>query len=291
MLRVDGRLLAATVAAVFLVGAGAGFGLAGSVGGAAVDDAGAGPATASPTPPPTAPPASTDTPTDAPTTTLTSTATLSPTPSPTATPASTATPTGTPTAVPSPSPTATRTPMLIRRFDVAEIESEIRRLVNEWREEQGLPAFTTLETRLVRDLNAMARSHSVAMADAGKTIHTIDNRSSFDRYREYDLARTCRFKRVNHQYIVRPNDNELEVLARTYAGRTYTGVDGTDYNANETAVARDVVDAWTTREPFRQRLSYRNATRLGVGIETTRDNEVYVTGNLCGVSPRYPGGE
>jgi hypothetical protein len=179
--------------------------------------------------------------------------------------------------------------MLVRRFDVGEIESEIRRLVNEWREDRGLPAITRADTSLVADLNTMARSHSVAMADAGKTVHTIDNRSSADRYREYEVYWECRFHRNEHEYIVTPDDNELEVLAKTYAGRTYTGVDGTDYNANETAVARDVVEAWTTREPFRQRLSYHNVTRLGVGIETTRDNEMYVTGNFCGVNPRYPG--
>jgi hypothetical protein len=34
---------------------------------------------------------------------------------------------------------------------------------------------------------------------------------------------------------------------------------------------------------FRNRLSYANATRIGIGVETTEDNEVYVTGNLCGV--------
>ena len=291
MLRVDGRLLAAAVAAVFLVGAGAGFGVAGSVGGAAAGDANPGQATATPSPTPAASPVPE-------TRTASSTATASPTTvptmAPTATPTATATPTLTPTATATPtasSVTATRTPMLIRRFDTEKIESEIRRLVNEWRDEQGLPALSTAETRLVADLNAMARSHSVAMADAGKTVHTIDNRTSADRYHEYDLYWNCRFHRNDHEYTVTPNRNQLEVLGKTYAGRAYTGANGTDYNGNETAVARDIVEAWTTREPFRQRLSYRNATRLGVGIETTRKNEVYVTGNLCGVRPRFVGGE
>jgi uncharacterized protein YkwD len=285
MLRVDGRLLAAAVAAVFLVGTGAGFGIAGSVGGAAAGDANGDPATATLTSTPTASsvPA---------TATASPAATVSPTTVPTMAPTVTATQTPTPTATATvSSSTTTRTPMLVRRFDVAEIESEIRRLVNEWREEQDLPAITRADTKLVADLNAMARSHSVAMADAGRTVHTIDNRTSADRYHEYDLYWNCRFHRNDHEYTVTPNRNQLEVLGKTYAGRTYTGPDGTDYNGNETAVARDIVDAWTTREPFRQRLSYRNVTRLGVGIETTRNNEVYVTGNVCGVNPRYPGGD
>lgn len=283
MLRIDDRVLAAAVVVVFLVGAGMGFAIAGTTGN--TDE---GPNTVTPTDTATASPVL-DTPTQ------TATATVSPTPKVTTVATRTATPTLTPTPTPTPTPTATpfptttpiRTPMLIRRFDVAKIESEIRRLVNEWRAEQNLPAITTTETRLVADLNAMAQSHSVAMADVGKTIHTIDNRSSADRYHEYDLYWNCRFHRKNHEYIVTPDNNELEVLAKTYAGRTYTGVDGTDYNANETAVARDIVRAWTERQPFRQRLSYHNVTRLGVGIETTRKNEVYVTGNLCGVSPRF----
>ncbi len=284
MLRVDSRMLAAAVAVVFLVGAGAGFGLAGSVGDAADDDADPGLATATPTA--TTSPVPTTTP-DPPTATVTPSPAVTPTPSATATLTPTSAPTPTAAATPSPTVAATRTPMLVRRFDVAEIESAIRRLVNEWRAEQRLPTITVEETRLVADLNAMARDHSVAMADAGKTIHTIDSRSSADRYHEYDLYWNCRFHRNNHSYTVTPDDNKLEVLAKTYAGRTYTGVNGTDYNDNETAVARDIVDAWTNRQPFRQRLSYRNVSRLGVGIETTRKNEVYVTGNLCGVKPQF----
>ena len=168
----------------------------------------------------------------------------------------------------------------------------LRRLVNEWRAEQGLPAFSLADGSLVADLNRMARNHSVAMADAGQTVHTIDNRTSADRYRANDLYWNCRFKRVDNEYVVTPDDNGLEVLGRTYAGRSYVDTSGeTDYNANETAVAADIVDAWTSRRPFRDRLAYRNASRIGIGVETTEDNEVYVTGNICGVDPGDPDGE
>jgi len=303
MLRVDGRVLAGSVALVFLVGAGIGFGIAGNVGGLS-GDAGPPSQQSTPTPEPasagtaaitpTATAVSGSSPAGAPT--QTGTVTAAPT-----TPTSVPTPTGTPksTASPTATPTATRTPMLIRRFEVAKIESHIRRLVNEWREEQGLSEFALPEGRLVADLNAMARSHSVAMADAGEITHTLDNSSSADRYHEFDLYWNCRFKRANHAYMVTPDRNRLEVLAHTYAGRAYATGNGTDtgtgsgeidYNANETAVARDIVETWTSDPDFRERLSYPNATRLGVGIETTRDNEVYVTGNLCGVWPRHPRG-
>jgi uncharacterized protein YkwD len=296
MLRVDGRVLVGSVALVFLVGTGIGFAVAGNVGGTGGD---AGPVSGASTPTPEPAPAATAslTPTatvaqtTASTGTLTRTGTVTTAPSsPTSVPTSTVTPGS--TTSPTATPPATRTPMLIRRFEVAEIESEIRRLVNEWREEQGLSPFALPEGRLVGDLNAMARSHSVAMADAGTVDHTVDNRSSADRYHEFDLYWNCRFKRANHDYTVTPDRNRLEVLAQTYVGRAYTTANGSvDYNEDEAAVARDVVETWTSDPTFRERLSYRNVTRIGIGIELTRDNEVYATGNLCGVWPRNPAGE
>jgi uncharacterized protein YkwD len=289
MLRVDGRVLAGSVALVFLVGAGIGFAVAGNVGGSS-GDAGSTPGPSTPAPEPASAGTAAVTPTAtvlataSPAATSTRTGTVT-TPSPMP-PTSVPTATGTPgsTTSPTATPAATRTPMLIRRFEATKIESAVRKLVNEWREEQGLAPFALPEGRLVADLNAMARSHSVAMADTGTVAHTVDNRSSTDRYHEFDLYWNCRFKRANHDYIVTPDRNRLEVLARTYAGRSYAAGGGvTDYNANETAVARDIVEAWTSDPTFRERLSYRNVTRIGVGVETTRDNEVYVTGNLCGV--------
>ncbi|PSP34264.1 hypothetical protein BRC64_01280 [Halobacteriales archaeon QH_10_67_22] len=274
MLRIDGRVLAASVVGLFVVGAVLGFVAAGT--GLAVpvslgDDG-------TPTPAPT------DAPTAAPTPTVVDTAAPAPTPTPTAvdtvipTPTPTATPTVTP---PPPTATPTRTPMLVRRFDEAEIESELRRMLNDWREKEGLQEFKT-DGALVADLNAMARNHSVAMADAGLTLHEVDNRSSADRYHEYNVYWNCWFKADDGNYFVTPDDNSLEVLGRTYAGRTYETPNGTDYNANETAVAEDIFEQWTNNAVYTPRLSYSNATRIGVGIETTRNNEVYATANVCG---------
>ena len=282
MQRIDGRVLATAVVGLFLVGGALGFVVAG---------AGVGPlAPASGSTQMETPDSSTAVPTATPTD-VPATATVA-TASPTAT--ATAVPTATPTQVPTPTPTVestatpgsratqTRTPMLIRRFDTDAIEAELRRLLDDWREQRGLRPFGNVDGNLVADLNEMATDHSVAMADEGETIHTIDNRSSADRYREHGLYWTCRFQQHNKTNIITADDNQLEVLAKTYAGTTYqSGAESTDYNANETAVAEDIFEKWTTREPFRQRLSYRNATRIGIGIETTRKNEVYVTGNLC----------
>ncbi len=173
--------------------------------------------------------------------------------------------------------------MLIRRFDTEEIERHLRRNVDEWRAEQGLRPFGHPDGSVVGKLDRMATSHSVDMADLGETIHRIDNRSSAQRYRDAELFETCKFKKDGAQYIVTPTRNRLEVLGKTYAGQAYETSNGTRYNGDEAAVADAIFESWTDARPFRERLSYANASRIGIGVETTEDNEVYVTGTLCGV--------
>jgi len=288
MFRIDGRILAASVLGVFLVGAVLGFavgGGSGTPGGPATPtdadpDGGAAPTpTQSPVPTPTATATLSPTVTPTPMPTLTPTAT--PTDAPTTAPTPTAT--ATPTVTPEPTPTATRTPMLIRRFDTEAIERHLRRLINDWRAEQDLQRFSHADGTVVRKLDRMATAHSVDMADIGETIHRIDNRSSAGRYRDYELFETCQFKKRGAQYIVTPTRNRLEVLGKTYAGTTYRGPDGLRYNGNESMVAQAIFDNWRTNSVFRDRLAYANATRIGIGVETTGDNEVYVAGNVCGV--------
>ncbi|MFB6139020.1 MAG: CAP domain-containing protein [Halosimplex sp.] len=286
MLRIDGRVLVASVLGVFLVGAVLGFAVGGMSGQSGDPGDAATPApTPSPAPAPTAATTVGGTATAVRTGTVGPTAagtgTLTPTSASTDTPTPTASPTA--TVVPDPTPTPTRTPMLIRRFDTEAIERHLRRLINDWRVDRGLDRFTQPEGRVVRRLDRMATAHSVDMADLGETVHRIDNRSSAGRYREYGLFHTCKFKRNGSQYIVTPTRNRLEVLGKTYAGTAYETPNGTRYNGNEREVARAVFENWVRARPFRDRLSYANATRIGIGIETTENNEVYVTGNLCGV--------
>jgi len=278
MFRIDGRVLAASVVGVFLVGAVIGFVVAGIGGGAPAAGTDQTPTPGDATPASTAVP--TETGTAAGTDSRPGTATQTPVAATlVSTPTSTSTQTS--TVVP-PTETATRTPMLVRRFSVSEIKHHLRRMLNDWREERGLPTFKQADGKLVADLDRMARSHSVAMADAGQTLHEIDNRSSADRYRKYEVYWNCWLPADDGDYFVTPEDNSLEVLARTDAGVTYETVNGTDYNANESAVARDIFEAWTDNRVYRQRLAYYNGTRIGLGVETTRDNEVYATGNVCG---------
>ncbi|WP_415383130.1 CAP domain-containing protein [Halosimplex sp. TS25] len=283
MLRIDGRVLAASVFGLFLVGAVLGFVVGGGLGQFGDSDNGVDSPIATPTAAQTSAPSATPSPGEA--ATGTATPIRSPTPATTVAPTAVPTPTSTatPTLTPDPTATATRTPMLIRRFDTEAIERDLRRMLNDWREERGLRPFGNPDGRLVERLDRMATGHSVDMADRGETIHRIDNRSSAQRYRDAALFETCQFKKSGAQYIVTPTRNRLEVLGKTYAGRTYETADGTRYNGDESAIASAIFESWTETGPYRDRLSYANATRIGIGIETTEDNEVYVTGDLCGV--------
>jgi uncharacterized protein YkwD len=283
MLRIDGRVLTAAVVGLFLVGAGAGFFVGGGLGSAGPSDAGPNPGTPTAIEPPDE---STPTATQSPTAPGTTVVTASPTAGPTATATPTAVPTATPTptATARPTATATRTPKLIRRFDTGKIKRILVDKINDWRANRGYPRFHTKAESMKR-VRKMAENHSVEMADAGVIYHTIDNRSSADRYWQYDVYNVCKFKKRNANYVVLPTMNRLEVLDKTYAGKRYETKDGTyRYNADEREVAQAIFQQWKTTQPYKSRLLYYNATHLGIGIEMTRNNEVYVTGNLCGIS-------
>ncbi|WP_436924329.1 hypothetical protein [Halosimplex amylolyticum] len=211
------------------------------------------------------------------------TATPGETPFPTVTPTSVPTPTGTPTVAPTPTEVPTRTPMLPRRFSEEKIEHELRRMLNDWREDKGLQPFTNANGSLVTQVNRMATNHSVAMSEKGRLVHESNNLSTGERYQAFELAERCKFKKEDAQYIVHPTNDayQFEVLHRTYAGRNYQDGGETVYHENETAVARDIFEEWTSNYVYKDVLNYPEINRIGIGIELTEDNEVWVTGNIC----------
>lgn len=231
---------------------------------------------------------SADTPTRAPTTAGNGTATnetaTNGTAFPTVTPTSVATPTatGTPTVTPTPTAIPTRTPILPRTFEEREIELELRRLINDWRTGSGLDPYTNDNGTLVTRLNEMSLNHSVAMAERGELVYETHGLSVPQRYEAFEVKETCQFKRQGKQFIVSPDNYQFQVIAQSYIGRNYEENDETVYHENETAVARDIFEAWTENPVYADVLEYPNANRLGVGIELTEDNEVWATGNICG---------
>ncbi|WP_135365173.1 CAP domain-containing protein [Halosimplex halophilum] len=225
----------------------------------------------------------TDLPTLAPTTTGTAaagtgTATAAATPTATPTPYPTLTPTPTPTPTPTATPALTDIPA--EAFDEREIERLVGEYINERRAAAGLDPLDN-EGKGVDRLTEMARGHSVRMADIGETIHRIDGVTSVERYREHELYDRCKWSSPDGTTLRTADGNALEAVGRTVAGEPYYDNGTREFNGNETAVARAVVDAWWKTDTYRPRLTYPNADEVGVGVEITRRNDVFVTANVC----------
>ncbi|MBX0293808.1 CAP domain-containing protein [Haloarcula nitratireducens] len=208
----------------------------------------------------------------------------------------TETPTGpqdsieTATATPAPA-TATKTATPVRterrtsippsRFDETAISQYVATYLSDARAEKGLDRFET-GGRTAKRVEAMAQSHSEAMAEARNAAHTIDGVTSAERYENHDLTQYCEFKSAEHSYVETPRRNRFEAVGATVAGQTYEANGETRFNANDSAVARAIVDGWLNSGTYRERLFLDNAERLGVGVVVTDDGDVYATANICG---------
>lgn len=206
------------------------------------------------------------------------------TPTEAPTPTASATPTEDSSAATATTAAVQRTTILPRRFDERRVETLVGRYINDRREAQGLDPLA-LNGSTAGNVRVMARDHSVAMADAGRVTHVLDDNSSTDRYRQYDLYRTCQWKSGLKDSVVAADNNglegsnnSLEAVGRTVAGQPYGD---SQFNDDEAAVARAIVEAWFADDTFEQRLTLPNAGSVGVGIEITQSGEVYATANLC----------
>ncbi|SDE78142.1 CAP domain-containing protein [Halorientalis regularis] len=162
-----------------------------------------------------------------------------------------------------------------RRFERREINTEIKRLINQRRTNRDLSDLIT-DGQVTDKLDTMARNHSVAMADEGRVSHAIDGIFSKERYKRAGLYSSCQFNSNPGTYVVNADGNQLEVIGHVVAGRTHDG----EFLATEKEVARAIVDAWFSGIT-RNRLLYENANQIGIGVEVTQSGDVYVTGNLC----------
>jgi hypothetical protein len=209
------------------------------------------------------------------------------TPTPTATPTAspTAAPTQTATATVTASPTtAPPTAVPLSAFSERRIEVLVVRALNDWRASEGLEPLEGNGTTAER-LREMAREHSVAMADEGEVTHVIDGTASVDRYESHDLDRLCTWKAAGRNATIDPGnngyietDNAFEAVGRSYAGREY---DDGQFNGDERAVARTIVEQWQSDLYFPRRMLLPTATHVGVGAEITQSGEVYVTADVC----------
>ncbi|WP_135302495.1 CAP domain-containing protein [Haloarcula amylovorans] len=215
-----------------------------------------------------------NTPTETPTESQESIETATTTPAP-ATATKTATKTATPVR------TERRTSMPPSRFNETAISQYIATYVSDARAEEGIDRFET-NGRTAKRVEQMAQGHSEAMAEARNAAHTIDGVTSAERYENHDLTQYCEFKSAEHSYIETPRRNRFEAVGKTVAGQAYEANGETRFNANDSAVARAIADAWLDSSTYRERLFLANAERLGVGVVVTENGDVYATANICG---------
>lgn len=212
--------------------------------------------------------------------------------SPTATGTPVATPGRTTTPTPTATPTATRTPtpqptVALSEFDHHRIEVLVVRMINDRRADAGLDTLRS-NTTTPRRVREMARGHSNAMAEEGKVAHSINGRTSTDRYTESDLYNTCQWTAEGGEAIIKPDrstfesgENVLETIGYAKAGREYDDDGERKFHDTNREIAEEIVADWFSDPTFQRRLTLPNARFLGVGVEITRFGEVYATANLC----------
>lgn len=174
-----------------------------------------------------------------------------------------------------------RTPILPRRFESAAIAENVTRLINEERENQSLDSLQTTGETATR-LTEMAEGHSLDMADAGYDGHNVSGTDTGQRYRDNNLFERCKYSDPANVYDPEGHPDRFEVVAIGEIGQ-YHRVDGNEtFIENESHAASVVVDDWLEDdEDARDAVLVEAFTRVGVGVEITRNNAVFVTVNLC----------
>ena len=183
------------------------------------------------------------------------------------------------TATPAESHAEQRTTVPARQFDESEIADHVATFINQERRNQDRSRLKVGDGT-AESVALMAGNHSVAMADAGTVAHEIDGVSTAGRYKRNELFERCKFKSPEGSYISTP-DEEFELIGQTVAGRHYRDDGAEQFNGDERAVARALVDAWNESAEYRERLLVPGPTRIGVGIEVTQGGKVYATADVC----------
>jgi len=149
-------------------------------------------------------------------------------------------------------------------FDVAAVEREIQRLVNERRADRGLARLAPNQA-----LRVVARSYSTDMATREFVGHeTPDGEGLGDRISEADMADTC--------------ESAGENVALGYVNRTFE-VGGDRYRpTTETELATALVEMWFASPSHRENLLADDWDSQAVGLYVTADGEVYATHLFCG---------
>lgn len=177
-----------------------------------------------------------------------------------------------------------RTPIPARQFNRAEIERNVTSQLNDWRRSHGLSPLTHTGTT-AENLKAMARDHSVTMANEGTVGHVINGVDTAARFENHDMFDACQYQ-TQEGYIAQPGSEggrnvQFEYVSSTVAGGTYESDGITRFNENERQVAQAIVDDVRSQDKP-PGVTKPGIERVGVGVEITRTGGVYATVHLCG---------
>ncbi|MFC6835987.1 CAP domain-containing protein [Halomarina ordinaria] len=150
--------------------------------------------------------------------------------------------------------------------DTVAIEDGIVAAVNAGRAESDRDPLSEYDA-----LTEMARFHSAGMADQGYPSHAAAGYDTVERYEEFDLYDQCRVPDDTRSGV--REGRELETITRVTLNTTEA--------PDEREVAKTVATQWAADEEARTKLTYRYASRLGVGVEVTDSGYVYATLDLC----------
>ena len=142
---------------------------------------------------------------------------------------------------------------------IGELELDIHRLVNEERQEAGIKPLV-----LDAELSAIARSHSVAMADNNYFSHeSLSGLSPSDRG---EASGYFCFKDYGSYYTKGIGENIYREQGFADLGQ---------------GIASRVVDAWMNSPGHRKNILTTQYSKEGIGIAASTDGRVYVTQNFC----------
>lgn len=157
-------------------------------------------------------------------------------------------------------------------IDVARLEKRIHSLINQERENAGLPALAWNQA-----LQQIARNHSRKMATQHFFSHTDpEGRNFTERYRQGGF--TCAIK--TDRYTTQLGGENI-AYNNLYSGITWrNGRTTTSWNT-EAQIADAVVQQWMTSPGHRQNILTPHFRREGIGIAIGKDGKVLVTQNFC----------
>lgn len=159
-------------------------------------------------------------------------------------------------------------------YNVTEVRTEFRHLLNAERSRRGLGNLSQRET-----LVAMGQAHAENMAEHDYIGHTEPDGSTIrDRYEARGLLPECRLP-------IQGSDRYYPGAENAYTGHVDTRIRRSDGSIisvyDEADLARAIFASWMHSDPHRRAMLVASADEMGLGVSITEDDEVYVALELC----------